>query len=314
MSFKPITAKLRKDPLGFSTANQLLRNSRANEDILLVEHTPDGLHNSLEVARGVALVRYSAGSYSIHGSSSASITGVSSPGAGTVTLTLAANKFSTPMAIRLMAMDPSGDSHPWLLNYEVVSATSVKIYLFKHSATDTWTATNGTFAVAIHSAPYYSSATALTHPAELPRGANLSPDEWNALVENQDLLRARQLEEHLAGGTHNAKEISIGFGGLQDVGDGQTEIARENVDSMSAGGTIALTASTFTAPFPVFASAWVKTPNTIVHESTTRLIVCAPEDELTDTAVQLYAYDYDGAAWTGPLSNFSFWVLVHKGA
>ncbi len=313
MGFEPLDAKARQKPAGNVGLNRLFSNNLANEDLLFVEHTLDGKHNSLEVPRAVGLIRYS-GSYSIHGSSSAFITAVSTPGTGTVELTLSSGKFSAPLFCRITPMDASGDTVPWLAQYEITSETTISVHLRKLATIggDTWNATNGSFAIAIHALPYSPATARLTQPTALARGANLAPASWNGLVDNQAKLRSYQLAEHSAGGAHNTKEIPIGFL-VYRFSDTNPFIDESlNVDDAVVSGDgvdIELPGSTYTAPFPVFGTAHYD--ELAGQTAATRSIVCIPEDLITTTNVSVYTYAWDGAGWG--FASLGFSVMLHRG-
>src|SRR3990167_10603501 len=61
MAYIAIPDKARKEPLGFAGLNRLYDNLVATLESFRAEHNDDGTHNSLEVARGVAVVRWTAG-------------------------------------------------------------------------------------------------------------------------------------------------------------------------------------------------------------------------------------------------------------
>jgi hypothetical protein len=318
MAFKPISAKVRKDPLGHGLANDLVENNDNNAQLLYSEHTPDGKHNSIEVPRAVGLIRYSGGSYTLHSSSSSTISSISSPSTGKVTLTLESGKFSTPMSIRLTPMDSTTDTVPWLCSYEVTSATSVSVYVRKLSATDTWTLTNGSFAIGIHSAPFTSSASVITQPSKLVRGSNLGKSHWNTMVSNQATVRTNQLVGHASGGAHTAKEFPIGyFAAWEDVSEFNVLTRVGYIDSISMPATgvfrANLTASTFTAPFPVF--AWSQARPEYYGGEGTPTIACVPEDELTSTVCNVYVYYQNrpiSYAWAKDI-GVNVYCQIHRG-
>jgi hypothetical protein len=314
MAFKPIDARIRKDPLGFSGFNTVNENQASNERLMLVDHTPDGLHNSLEVPRAVGLIRYTGGAYVIHSSSSSFISSVATPATGTCTITLTADVFQTPMAVRITPMDSTGDSLPWLPTHEVVSATSIKVYLKKLSALsgDTWNNTDGSFAISIHSAPYYSSATPLTRPSDLVRGATRAAATWDPLIENQAKLRSYQSTEHTAG-VHTSKHFPIGYAYWASSGSGALS-TRYNVSSAAVGGTtgqvtLTLPGSTYTAPFPVMCHPGLA-PFFAIDVA---LVSCVPEDELTATNVNVYSYYLHPSGTWLRVPGCDLGIQLHRG-
>lgn len=211
MAYRKQTSITRKTPLGPVRYNELLANQKANQGLLLQEHTSDGAHNSMRVPRAVAFVRYSGGAYSLNGAS-VGISSVASPGVGQARLTLDADYFPDDGGVsfggenHIIPVATSagpGATGPVLFGYKVNSETEVDIFQQQGAA---WAAADLSFYLALHAQPYQQVNT-LIATSPIVRDVGLSVAAWNALVANSANQRAIHLAEHTAAGAHNAREI-----------------------------------------------------------------------------------------------------------
>lgn len=315
MAFKTLTDRARKDPFAFSLLNQILENQRANESAHLYEHAPDGRHNSLEVARGVAVVEWdgvSAYSLTIN---STEITAVTNPAVGTVTLTLDGDYFLADQAPRITCMDDAAESVPMLAGWKITSATSITVYLRKLSALsgNTWAAADGSFAIAIHCGKYSPATSPVTAIDNAFRGNTLSNTKWNQLVQNQADLRSRILTEHTSTGGHDALEIALGYAKASYNGSAYSLAASDVVTSIASSATgiveLALPSSRYDTQYPVFVHADYARDNSGATSEVT--VVNVPLGSLTATEAVFYLYAYDSGTNTWARADFNFAATLH---
>lgn len=320
MGFNSLTDKIRRDPLGSAWFNQLLSNQRHNEDLSLTTHAADGAHNSLEVARAVGSILWTAATttYSIDAGSSSVIASVSRTSAGVVVITLSAGFFVTPMVVRLTAMDTGGEALPYILNYTVDSATQITVRCFMLAALggNSWSATDGSFAIAIHSAPYTATASTMSHPAFLTRGSTFDFAMWNTFVQNQATLRSRLLVGHTSAGVHNTREIARGWAKVTDLANVFTLGTNLNVSSITNVGPgicqLNLPASTYTTLMQVFAQADYSRSNSGLAQNLA--LICFPRSQITTAKVVAYVYGYAASTNTWARRFIDFSLSIHTAA
>lgn len=316
--YQPIIARARKNPLGPALLNHLAENFFSVHDAFRYGHNPDGTHNSLDIPRGVALVQYSAG-YSLQGNSS-TISSVSSSGTGVVTLTLAADKFSTPMAVAAYPCANDQEAKPALIACEVVSATSVKFYLQSLSsalgAGNAWALTDYTFSVAIHSAPYAFTGTPFSVPTAAARGEFLGAEaaRYNRLVTNDGALRKAFTLEHTAAGEHSVREVAKAWAHVKWNGTALSLVANStNVTSVTRAsqGDATVNFDTLTEPFQVFVEYDFNRNTSPAGNFDTIYAGGAPDGNHNPTSVRVMTYAYDFSAKTWSRADTDFFISIY---
>jgi hypothetical protein len=201
MAFKEQADRQRRESLGTVRYNDLVANQAHNRGLFLREHLSSGGHNLLRAPRAVATVAFSAGSYSLAGATPG-IVSVSSPGTGLTTLTLDAVYF--PDATSICVETQSANNPAIVLNWEIVSNTSVNIAAFR---LDTMLLANATYYVRIFANPAPHAPTLVTTSA-LPPGSPLTATAYNAIVENSLRHGASLATDHLSDGqAHRLREF-----------------------------------------------------------------------------------------------------------
>lgn len=323
MAYQPITAKVRKDPFGFGLWNRLRTNLLDAQSLEKVEHNLDGTHNSLEVARAVGSVVWGGATYTLSGFN-AFVSSVASAGAGIITLTLGAGKFSTNMVPMVTAQGVNGESLPIIASARVISATSVEVYVRQLAALagNTWNLADGTVAVALHASPYTAGGlSAITSPLSKMRGQCVSAEaaDWNTFVTGEATLRANQLVGHRSGGTHNIREMARAYAALKWDG------ANYSITSSSAGGVTAVSrvgagivdltltgAGAFALPMQVFGEVDYARNNGGSFGDL--YVIDFPTSQMTATNVRAYIYKHDFAANNWARADTNFYAAVHTAA
>lgn len=315
MPFTTLEAKARRYTLGHPFFNWFLENGDSNDLLAAVEHTPDGLHNAQTVARAVGGCTYSAG-YTIDTGSSSFISSVATPAVGTATLTLTTGKFTTPMSVLVTPTFNSGDQ-PWIATSEVVSATSIKVYLFKLDSTagNAWTATDGNFVISIFCDQYASTATPVARATARVRGQSLDVATWNNVVEDQAVQRANLLVGHTSAGAHNIREIARGYGRFTYAASAYTLAAGVNVTSGTRLGAgicrVNLPASTYTTLMQPFVQVGYDT--TAGATGDVYLAHC-PQSSMTATTCTVRLWKYTASTDLWALADADFSVTIHTAA
>lgn len=233
MALKLFRDAVRNDPLGPSRLNGHLESLRWLRAMYQKQHIVStsspavkGEHNAWEVPRVSRRIVFGGGTATLSNSST-DITAVANPATGTLTLTLAASRFTTAMRLQVTASASDG-SKPRIATYRVVSATSVEVYLKELSsalgAGNAWAAVNGTVDVAIHDAPLTQTTwpdgpNGSAWPRGTIRGNYLVRDEvaetspasgfwWNDYILHHATLRDAYLVEHTTAGEHDSINIA----------------------------------------------------------------------------------------------------------
>lgn len=203
-----------KDQLGPTTLRKHVDNLAWLRWIAAAEHiVSTGEHNAIEVAR---VVRSINGAGTTVAPSSTDITAVSRPATGRYVLTLAGGRFTTDMRIEVNVR--TDGSKPFFATYQILSATSVEIYIWKLStalgvAGNTWAAANQEFDVAIHSTPL-TVGTWSALPVAWARGDYFDDRAtgWNVLVQEAATMQAMLTGSHTSAGVHNVHEVAKEWG------------------------------------------------------------------------------------------------------
>lgn len=302
-----IATKIRKDPLGAPTLNQLQLNAVALDELQRVEHLADGQHNALEIPwvlghlddaspptgyllntayGGGTLARPATGRYTC-----SVVAGVIGTGAdGTLRYSALAN-----------VADSAIESRPHTVTVEAVSATSFQYRIRQGplvSAGDTWADANVDFDLAIHSFQKTGVVSGLFSSAEKRRRQTLTEadTDWNALVRNQGILRKASLLEHTTAGEHSVNRIAKAVAWV-DYSAGYTLAAEQGVASVSGVSTgvveVAMDANfTSTNNMACFPEAQPST--------TEELLVINGRGFNTGagtSAFRFYIYRFDGTDW-----------------
>lgn len=300
----------RRDPLGPSTVNQAHENIRAIDVLAAVEHLSDGTHNAPEIPwvlghledgspptgylfntgyGGGTLARPATGEYTV-----SVVSGVMPVGLDGSTLlsSIMANVSREQIA-----------NVPHTITAEVVSATSLKFRVRSLTsalgAGNTWADTNGHIDVGLHSlAVGYDGSLLL--PYELKQRRSFLTEEatdWNALVQNQGIIRNAALAEHASDGTHNVDRIAKAVAWVDWDGASYSLAVSEGVSSISRISTgivqltlqVDFTSQTSAACFPE-----------VQPSLTSELAVingrCNNSGVGTTTFI-VYIYAYDGTNW-----------------
>lgn len=214
-------ARVRKDPLGHATLNQLHQNIAALDEVARVEHLSDGQHNATEIPwvlghvvdgspptgylfdtafGGGTLARPATGSYTVN-----AVGGVVEDEDGTPLYSAMANVAGTAI-----------EAKPHTITVEAVSTTSLKLRIRELSsalgAGNTWVDANRNFDFGLHSLAEDGSSSLLLPSTLLTREDYLTDEatSWNALVANHGTVRGASLLEHTSAGEHNVNRIAKG--------------------------------------------------------------------------------------------------------
>lgn len=325
MPFATITDRVRQSPLGFALLNLLFENQRANELVAAAEHTPDGRHNAVVVPRAVGTIEYSGASYTVVAGSSPGIVSVSSSGTGVVTITLSDTYFASDrIAARITVVSNHWESVPLLAAYEVVSATSIKVYLTKLAALggNSWAAVDASFMIAMHTLPVQPSATPMTFGTPRYRGQNLDATTWNAYVARQAAQRANFAVGHTTDGNgrHNILELPHGYlqavvaSGGTSYGAAEYENINATIVRASAGVlTINLDGPRWSRPLHAFLAPGYDVAN---GGSAADLFLMGLDDAAltASNSLEVRAFRYDSGANTWSRDDCDFGLTVHTGA
>lgn len=218
--FLDLVAKARKDPLGPSYLSGLSGNVGYVRKLQGVEHLASGEHNVHRVPRAVVSIIWSGSAYSIS-PSSADVTAVANPAVGTVTLTLATGRFTANLRPQLNFKGSTVSTKPWVLGYNVVSATSIQIFLQQLTSalgtSNVWAPTDGSFDIALHSDALNQGLYGAL-PAGHFRGDKLTDQatDWNALVQAQgDMQQAFGAGHDKTSGAHAVREVAKAYAHVQ---------------------------------------------------------------------------------------------------
>lgn len=314
-----MTTKVRKDPLGPATLSLLKNNAQWVRTMALGEHMLTGEHNAREVPRVVR--RISGTSVS---PSSTDITAVANGTTGTYTLTLASGRFSTDfMSVQINPCGADVANKPYLAGYQVISATSIEVYLKQMSAalgdggSNAWTAANVDFDIAIHSVQLDPGAFATDLPAASVIGDPFVPAKWDALVQNSaDVQQVLAVEHGDNSGDHETRQVATYSGLWRYNGSsfscvaGSANFGADFTITRSSTGIYQIDCSkTLTTQTHAFVCPdWARL-NSGDSEALYRMHV------LQDSTTQwhLYSYRYKRTNDTWDRFDGDFWLALHPG-
>jgi hypothetical protein len=314
-----LATKNRKDPLGPGFLTNLTQNLVYQRAFQQREHMVSGEHNTMNVPRVCREINWSGSAYSASPSAS-DISSISNPAVGTVTLTLASGRFSTSMRPQINFKGTGVATKPWMVGWNVTSATSLTIYLAQLSsalgAGNSWAATDGSFDLAIHSDPLDIGTWSATPPLH-QRGDTLTnaATDWNAMAQAQiDMYSAFGSGHSTANGTHAVREAAKAYASVQDTG-GAYALASgaghsSNVSSVSRTGTgiCVVTYSAMTTPTQAFPCPDYQ--RTLAGDPALYVVQAA---QTSSTQSTVYIYKYDTGAKTWSLADADFFIAVHGG-
>lgn len=315
-----LPTKVRKNSLGPNYLSGLLVNLNYARSLMGVEHMASGEHNVRRVPRAVVSIIWSGSAYSIS-PTSADVTAVASPATGTITLTLATERFSTDIRPQINFKGTGVGSKPWISGYKVVSATSIQIFLQQLTSAlgsgNAWAAADGSFDIALHSDPLNPGLWATT-PINHYRGDPLTETvtDWNALIQGQgDMQLAIGAGHSKTTGVHAVREVAKAYAHVQwnntaYVFSGAAGSHSTNVTGLSrtSAGICVVTYSAMTTPTQCFPC--VDYGRLIGADP---VLFIAQAEQTSATTSTVYIYKYDTASKTWALGDADFFLPVHGG-
>lgn len=324
-NYLSIPTKVRKNPLGPVTVNQLGYNIGHVQALALTEHRDTGEHNAIEVMRSSGVLQYSAGYTLPLGFREGDVTLETghNPAVGTVILTTDSARYGTQMVPRVLPTCDGEAPLPAITGVKLVSATEVRLFTKALAALggNTWAAADRTLFAGIHSTPL-SRGTALAGPLIKARGDALTQQttDWNRQVQNVGTLRSNLLVGHDQDGNHNVEEIARAIVLVKWDGTDIDAVFREGP---GANGVVATRVSigVYDIEFDAlgsstwcFASAhWSDTDTTSspLPSPSDCFLVNAGEAECIDSKVRLCIFKYDFSADTWDLADADLLVTIH---
>jgi len=323
-NYQAITAKVRKNPLGPPTINQLGYNLGHVQALALAEHRSDGEHNAAEVMRATGVVQYSAG-YTLplgYSNSDATLATGHNPAVGSLILTLATDRFGTQMVPRVLPTCDGEAPIPAITGVKIISATQVEFFTKALTSGlgggNAWAAADRTLFTGIHSTPLARGA-ALPGPLLKARGNHLTEQstDWNRHVLDVATLRKNLLAGHISSGEHNVEEVARGLALVKFDGTDIDCVYREGLSFTATRIGVGVYDVEFDG---LGSSAWCfATPLWSDTDLTSSpapspsdcFIVNAGEAQCTDTKVRLCLFKYDFGAETWDLADADVLVTVH---
>ena len=339
MSLLNFAPTARRDPLGPSRLNGHLESLNWMRRVVSQQHHPAagsfasvGEHNAWETARVSRRITFGGGTATL-GNASTDITAVGNPATGTLTLTLAASRFTTGMRLQVTA-EASDGTKPRIASWRVISATSVEVYLKELSsalgAGNVWAVVNGAVSVAIHDAPLAAAAwplgpTSVRFPNSVVRGDFLVKQSteasstargfwWDDYAYHHATLRDAYLREHTTAGEHNS--INIARRTLQ----ASWKSAGTFTKYAEAGDTFTLTdvstgivqldyTAVTTAQSHYICPDWTRDAPTVTVPGTPVVVNPLPN---TTSRTTLYGFAHNVVANTWSRARFDFWLSLHS--
>ena len=318
MPFNPLPTRAQNDALGPATLRQFSDNLSYLRWLAQQQHIiTTGEHNAWEIPRSVVKIN---GAGTTITPSSSDVTAVTRPATGQYVLTLAADRFTTDMRLQINVR--TDGVKPFLTSYQVMSATSVEVYIFKLSSTlgvagNTWAAANQDFDVAIHSEPL-----ALGSWNSLPVGwarEDYFDDRatgWNTLVQESSEIQKMLTYEHTSAGVHNAHSVAKEWGRVVNSSStGYTTLEGDFgvTPTRVSAGVVQVTHSSWTNLnyFPCvdyrryleFQGGGSAGDNGIEH------IIDVKPDSATQFTAYIFKWDATNAWWQ--VADSDFYVVVH---
>lgn len=241
-------ARIRKNPLGPVTVNQAHANIEQVDRLALSEHFSDGQHNAQEVPW---VLGHADGATTGYLFDSAYGGTLARPATGELTVSVASGVIASasglggadfPAASVLANVsDPAIATYPHQVDVEVVSATSIKLRTRYMSSTlgspgNSWASVAAEADVAIHAQAQPQDASLLaSHTVKVRRDfLTEAATDWNALVENQGIVRAAMMREHEFNGVHAADRIAKASGWFKPIaGPGYSVLLGNNIKGVS---------------------------------------------------------------------------------
>lgn len=302
-------ARVRRDPLGPTTLNQLEVNIAAVDELARVEHFAAGGHNALEIPFVLG-----------HLDDGATPTGylfdtafgggtLARPSTGRYTVSVVAGVISTSLGGDIQAMvlaniaDSAIESKPHTITTEWVSDQSLQLRVRELSsalgAGNSWASVNRDIDVAAHALPQDIDASLLSSYLLKQRREYLTEaaTDWNALVGNQGKVRKAALVEHTSAGLHSANRIAkavawtrwTGAAQVLDFDEGCASISRVSQGVVEIVMDANFSATTTMACFP-------ETQPATLGE----LVITNGRGFATGagtSAFRFYTYAYSGGNW-----------------
>ena len=322
MGYQKLPHKAANDPLGPGTMNVFRANQQHMRAMIARDHLVDtGEHNAWEVARVCRRIT-SAPAIS---PSSTDITAVTNPSTGRYVLTLATGRFTTDMRIRVNPLPES--VKPLIATYQIVSATSVEVYIKKLTSTlgvagNTWALVNTGFDISIHSQPLQQASwphgigswgrNAAANGYGLSGGGNnTTPFGYSGIVSDAAQFYARLTAEHTSAGEHNVRQVAKASARVVYIG-GTTYKSYDAVDPFSSytrvsTGVIQVNFSAMTAPISSFVCPDYERFNA---GSDGPVIVNCKDTGTTQVTVTAYKWDSTNLWWQ--VADSDFWLDLHQ--
>lgn len=315
-NFSPLPTKIRKDPLGHITLNTMARNTVLLDQLARVEHTPDGNHNSLMIARTGGRLTYAAGYTATVWDAYASLAGGHSPATGTIIITLAAGKFSAPgLLVMTSVADAEVANKPHIVGVlPSTDGSTVTLYVKYLSsalgAGNSWAAVDMTVDFAVFSSPWDGGASGLLEMPVFERYDGLpAEDGWNTMVDNIARVQERLSTEHNILGDHTIVHVPRAMvlakydGATFDILD---RVGIASVTQLSTGVS-EVTLQDALTDIRAFVSPEYSRDN---GGSAGALWVTNCRATST-TTIEVYSYLYDAGGDTWDLADNDFFLVVH---
>lgn len=336
----PVAA--RKSPLGASRLNGYLESLSWLRRLFAAQHHPaagsfaaKGEHNAWEVPRVSRRITFGGGTATL-GNASSDITAVGNPATGTLTLTLAASRFTTGMRLQVTA-EASDGARPRIASWRVISATSVEVYLKELSsalgAGNVWAAVNGAVSVAIHDAPIAPAAWPFGPSSggterwlnSVVRGNFLVKTKaqasttnpgfwWDDYAFHDAALRDAYLVEHTTAGEHNSINIARRtlYARWKSAGVFNKYVEQGDTFTItdSATGIVQLDYTAVTAAQSHYiAPDWTRDSAATTVLGTPLVVNPLPN---TTSRTTLYGFAHNTVANTWARARFDFWLSLHS--
>lgn len=231
MPFSSLATKVRKDPMGPLTLEQLRANVAYLRRMVNSEHIQStGEHNAVEVSRVCRQIDTG----TTVSPASTDIASVSHPATGKRVLTLASSRFTSDIRAQINVVPTDDKPHTGVVS--IVSATSVEVYTQHLTSTlgvagNVWAAVDAGFDIALHSQPL-DAGSWNPLPQSRVRGDTLNDDytastsTWNALVQEEAELYRILTAGHTSAGVHNVRQTAFKSGLVR--WDGATTYAADS--------------------------------------------------------------------------------------